>query len=92
RLFGSLGYGVAVFVMGKLSESFIGPSVIFYAFFFGLLIAASLALRLPEEAPGEKGKLFGGMKELITMKRFLIFLAITFLIFGPNLANNVYYG
>lgn len=91
RLFGSLGYGVAVFVMGKLSESFMGPSVIFYAFFFGLLIAASLALRLPEEPP-EKVKLFGGMKELITMKRFLIFLAITFLLFGPNLANNVYYG
>ena len=92
RLFGSLGYGVAVFVMGKLSESFMGPSVIFYAFFFGLLIAASLALRLPEDPPGEKVKLFGGMKELITMKRFLIFLAITFLLFGPNLANNVYYG
>lgn len=92
RLFGSLGFGVAVFVMGKLSESFIGPSVIFYAFFIGLLIAAILALRLPEEPPQVKAKLFSGMKELVTMKRFLIFLAVTFLIFGPNLANNVYYG
>ncbi|CAH0146640.1 putative 3-phenylpropionic acid transporter [Peribacillus sp. Bi96] len=92
RLFGSLGYGIAVFVMGKLSESLIGPSVIFYAFFFGLLIAALLALRLPEEPAREKVKLFSGIKELITMKRFLIFLAITFLLFGPNLANNVYYG
>lgn len=92
RLFGSLGFGVAVFVMGKLSESFIGPSVIFYAFFIGLLIAALLALRLPEEPPQVKAKLFSGMKELVTMKRFLIFLAVTFLIFGPNLANNVYYG
>ncbi|MFD6441710.1 MFS transporter, partial [Peribacillus sp. NPDC060186] len=43
RLFGSLGFGVAVFVMGKLSESFIGPSVIFYAFFIGLFVAALLA-------------------------------------------------
>ncbi|MFD6209609.1 MFS transporter [Peribacillus sp. NPDC060253] len=92
RLFGSLGYGIAVFVMGKLSESLIGPSAIFYAFFFGLLIAALLALRLPEEPAREKVKLFSGIKELITMKRFLIFLAITFLLFGPNLANNVYYG
>ncbi|MGW6382456.1 MFS transporter [Peribacillus butanolivorans] len=92
RLFGSLGFGVAVFVMGKLSESFIGPSVIFYAFFISLLIAALLALRLPEEPPQVKAKLFSGMKELVTMKRFLIFLAVTFLIFGPNLANNVYYG
>ncbi|MGE7766195.1 MFS transporter [Peribacillus sp. NPDC096540] len=92
RLFGSLGFGVAVFVMGKFSESFIGPSVIFYAFFIGLFVAALLALRLPEEPPQEKAKLFDGMKELFTMKRFLIFLALTFLIFGPNLANNVYYG
>ncbi|KWW22613.1 MFS transporter [Peribacillus simplex] len=92
RLFGSLGFGVAVFMMGKLSESFIGPAVIFYAFFFGLLVAAILALRLPEEPPKGKVKVFSGMKELFKMKRFLIFLAITFLLFGPNLANNVYYG
>ncbi|PJN89823.1 MFS transporter [Bacillus sp. mrc49] len=92
RLFGSLGFGVAVFMMGKLSESIIGPAVIFYAFFFGLLVAAFLALRLPEEPPKGKVKVFSGMKELFKMKRFLIFLAITFLLFGPNLANNVYYG
>ncbi|MGE6376267.1 MFS transporter [Peribacillus muralis] len=92
RLFGSLGFGVAVFMMGKLSESFIGPAVIFYAFFAGLLVAAILALRLPEEPPQGRVKVFSGMKELFTMKRFLIFLAITFLLFGPNLANNVYYG
>lgn len=92
RLYGSLGFGLAVFMMGKLSESFIGPSVIFYVFFISLLLAAFLALYLPEEPSQRKPKLLNGLKELWVMKRFVIFLAVTFLIFGPNLANNVYYG
>ena len=92
RLYGSLGFGLAVFMMGKLSESFMGPSVIFYVFFISLLLAAFLALYLPEEPPQRKPKLLSGLKELLVMKRFVIFLAVTFLIFGPNLANNVYYG
>ena len=92
RLYGSLGFGLAVFMMGKMSESFIGPSVIFYVFFLSLLLAAFLALYLPEEPPKRKPKLLSGLKELLVMKRFIIFLAVTFLIFGPNLANNVYYG
>ncbi|MFJ7747419.1 MFS transporter [Peribacillus sp. NPDC097295] len=92
RLYGSLGFGLAVFMMGKLSESFMGPSVIFYVFFISLLLAAFLALYLPEEPSQRKPKLLNGLKELLIMKRFVLFLAVTFLIFGPNLANNVYYG
>jgi MFS transporter, PPP family, 3-phenylpropionic acid transporter len=89
RLFGSLGFGIAVFVMGKLSEW--NPQVIFYAFFLTLLIAAILSLKMPKEAAGKPSHLLSGMKDLIKMKRFLVFLAVTFLIFGPNLANNYYF-
>jgi MFS transporter, PPP family, 3-phenylpropionic acid transporter len=92
RLFGSLGFGLAVFIMGRLSESTAGPSVIFYAFFIGLTIAAVLALKLPEERKEQSSKIFSGIKELFLIKRFLIFLVVTFLVFGPNLANNVYFG
>jgi MFS transporter, PPP family, 3-phenylpropionic acid transporter len=92
RLFGSLGFGIAVFVMGRLSETQLGPAVIFYATFIALVMAALLALRLPEESQSGKPRITHGIKELFTIKRFLIFLAVTFLIFGPNLANNVYYG
>lgn len=92
RLFGSLGFALAVFIMGRLAET-IGLSVIFYSFFITLVISAYLALRLPEEPQSlAKPNLIFGVKELLSIKRFLIFLAITFLIFGPNLANNVYYG
>lgn len=89
RLFGSLGFGVAVFIMGKLSEW--NPQVIFYGFSMTLLIAAALSVKMPKEAAGTPNRMLSGMKDLMGMKRFLIFLAVTFLIFGPNLANNFYF-
>ena len=89
RLFGSLGFGIAVFIMGRLSEY--NPQVIFYAFFLTLLISAVLSVKMPREAADRPKRLLSGMKELLGMKRFLIFLAVTFLIFGPNLANNFYF-
>lgn len=89
RLFGSLGFGVAVFLMGKLSEW--NPQVIFYAFFLTLLIAGAISLKMPREAAGKSNGLLSGIKDLMGMKRFLVFLAITFMIFGPNLANNFYF-
>jgi MFS transporter, PPP family, 3-phenylpropionic acid transporter len=90
RLFGSLGFGLAVFVMGRLSEY--SPTVIFYTFFIALAIASILAFRLPKEAASARVNLLRGMKELFIMKKFILFLLITFLIFGPNLANNFYFG
>lgn len=90
RLFGSLGFGVAVFLMGRLSE--INPKVIFVAFFLSLLIASSFALKMPSEKGSGNRNLLGGVKEIMTHKKFLIFLGITFLIFGPNLGNNNYFG
>ncbi len=33
-----------------------------------------------------------GLKELLRSRRFIVFLLVTFLLFGPNLANNIYYG
>ncbi|OIU73024.1 MFS transporter [Rossellomorea aquimaris] len=92
RLFGSLGFGVAVYVMGKLSEGFIGPTIIFYAFFICLVFSAILAFRFPKERASAKLDLKAGMKELFGLKKFLIFLVVTFMVFGPNLANNTYFG
>lgn len=90
RLYGSLGYGIAVFTMGKLSEW--NPKVIFYAFFISLAVASVVGIRLPKETTGQTRKLLSGIKELFTIKKYFVFLTITFLVFGPNLANNVYFG
>ncbi|QED47847.1 MFS transporter [Cytobacillus dafuensis] len=90
RLFGSLGFGIAVFVMGRLSEW--NPKVIFYSFFVSLLLASFLAIKMPTENSSRNQNLLSGVKEILVHKKFLIFLAITFLVFGPNLANNNYFG
>ncbi|KAB2330210.1 MFS transporter [Cytobacillus depressus] len=90
RLFGSLGFGLAVFIMGRLSEW--NPKIIFISFFASLIIASFLALKMPAEKVSKKQNLLAGIKEILVVKRFLIFLVITFLIFGPNLANNNYFG
>ncbi|WP_079509339.1 MFS transporter [Mesobacillus jeotgali] len=89
RLFGSLGFGLAVFVMGRLSEW--NPQVIFYAFFLTLVIAALFSKKMPKESYDRPNSLLSGMKDLIKMKKFLVFLGVTFMIFGPNLANNFYF-
>jgi MFS transporter, PPP family, 3-phenylpropionic acid transporter len=92
RLFGSLGFGLAVFLMGRFSEGAIGPKIIFYSFFVCLVIAAFLSIGFPKEKATVKLDLKAGIKELFKIKRFLLFLAVTFLVFGPNLANNTYFG
>lgn len=90
RLFGSLGFGIAVFVMGRLSEY--TPTIIFYAYFISLSISSFLAFRLPKESASTKVNLLLGVKDLFVLKKFIMFLIVTFLIFGPNLANNFYFG
>ncbi|MGD6943416.1 MFS transporter [Cytobacillus gottheilii] len=90
RLFGSLGFGFAVFIMGRLSEW--NNQVIFISFFSALVLASLLAWKMPTEKKTQKPNLLLGVKEILTMKKFLLFLIVTFLIFGPNLANNTYFG
>jgi len=91
RLFGSLGFGLAVFLMGRFSDY--NPKIIFISFFASLLIAGFLATKMPsEKASSGNQSLLIGVKEIIAHRKFLIFLGITFLIFGPNLANNNYFG
>ncbi|WNB92530.1 MFS transporter [Bacillus sp. NEB1478] len=92
RLFGSLGFGLAVFVMGKLSESNLGPKVIFYSFLLALLVASVLSWLAPKERQISKVNLREGVKKLFIYKKYILFLAITFMIFAPNLSNNTYFG
>ncbi|MDR7074225.1 MFS transporter [Fictibacillus barbaricus] len=92
RLFGSLGFGLAVFVMGKLSESSLGPKVIFYSFLLALFVASVLAWLAPRERQITKVNLGEGVKKLFVYRKYILFLAITFMIFAPNLSNNTYFG
>lgn len=90
RLFGALGFGVAVFIMGRISD--MEPTSIFIAFFTALIICAAATIKMPKEKGETIKNPLKGIKELIVYKKYMLFLAVTFLVFSPNLANNTFFG
>ncbi|MCQ6266634.1 MFS transporter [Fictibacillus sp. WQ 8-8] len=90
RLFGAIGFAVAVFIMGKLSEMS-GISIIFYSFALSLLLCLLLIRSMPREGELLKVDLLSGLSALIRMPKYMVFLITTFLIFGPIFANNFYF-
>ncbi|MGP7815851.1 MFS transporter [Niallia sp. 01092] len=90
RMFGALGFGIAVFIMGKLSE--IKPSIIFISFFISFLICSFSTNKMPKAKPATNNNPFKGIKQLVVQKKYMMFLVVTFMIFSPNLANNTFFG
>lgn len=91
RLWGALGFAVAVWISGMVIELTVTSSI-FYLFAFSLLISTWFARQMPEEAESLKVDLRTGLAKLIKIPPYLIFLLSTFLIFGPINANNFYFG
>ncbi|WP_027409602.1 MFS transporter [Anoxybacteroides tepidamans] len=90
RLWGAIGFAVAVLAGGWLSETF-SLTVIFYVFAFILLLSAALAWKLPRESRPMKMTIGQGMAQLFKIPKFVLFLIVTFLVFGPIYANNFYF-
>ncbi|WP_253907699.1 MFS transporter [Bacillus sp. WMMC1349] len=91
RLWGALGFAAAVFIIGRLAETF-HLSVIFYTFMIFLILAAVFASRLPKENKTMKVNLKSGIKELLKIKKYFLFLVAAFFMMGPTLAHNIYFG
>jgi PPP family 3-phenylpropionic acid transporter len=91
RLWGAVGFAIAVQIVGWLSDQ-ISLSVIFYVFSIALLVSCLFAWQLPKENQSMKISLRKGLKELINVPRYFVFLFISFLVLGPLLANNIYFG
>lgn len=91
RLWGAVGFAVATFVMG-LTSDYLGLTVIFYVFTVMLWLASLSAWKLPEENVSIAVDLRSGLRQLLRLPRFVLFLLATFLIFGPIQANNVFFG
>lgn len=92
RLWGAVGFAVAVFVLGRLTEATGSMNWIFYSFSLGLLFALLTLFKFPNRADEVTVSFRAGLKTLIKEKPFLLFLVSNFLIFGPVLANNYYFG
>lgn len=92
RLWGAVGFAVAVFVLGRVTEATDSMNWIFYAFSVGLIFALITLYEFPERADDVSLSFKDGLKTLVKQKPFLLFLVSNFLIFGPVLANNYYFG
>ncbi|KHE69082.1 MFS transporter, partial [Halobacillus sp. BBL2006] len=64
----------------------------FYFFSSGLLFCLVALLQFPKRADEVTVSFRTGLKVLLKQKPFLLFLVSNFLIFGPVLANNYYFG
>lgn len=91
RLWGALGFAISALIIGWLAE-IIHLKVIFYSFTIVLCISAFYAQKLPKESKTLNTSIRHGLKRLKKIPHYFIFLACTFLILGPILANNIYFG
>lgn len=92
RLFGSLGYAIAVFCAGRLADLF-SLKIIFYVFAFLLFIGICISIVLPKSVPVKNREpIRKGLPILLSQKRFILFLLFTIVVFGPVNANNTYFG
>ncbi|KGX89424.1 MFS transporter [Pontibacillus halophilus JSM 076056 = DSM 19796] len=92
RLFGALGFAVASFVAGRVTDLFSNTTWVFYLFALGLFLSAFMLIPFPKVGQEMKVDFRTGISRLIKQKEFLLFLCSNFLIFGPVLANNYYFG
>lgn len=93
RMWGAVGFAVAAFVTGLLVQRW-GPSMIFYSYFLALLVAVLFLRPVPEEAesaPKLQTGVLRGVKDLLRLPRFILFLIAAFFIFGSVNANNVWF-
>jgi MFS transporter, PPP family, 3-phenylpropionic acid transporter len=92
RLWGSLGFAIAVFLLGQITENLNDTTWIFYAFALGYFLSALSLIPFPKRGHGVHVDFRSGMNTLMRNKTFIMFLSANFLIFGPVLANNYYFG
>lgn len=92
RLWGAVGFAVSVFILGRVTEATGSLDLIFYFFSSGLLLCLIALLQFPKRADEVSVSFRAGLKVLVRQKPFLLFLVSNFLIFGPVLANNYYFG
>lgn len=93
RLWGAVGFALAAFLTGLLVEKW-GPSVLFYSYCLALITAMLFLIRVPEEVTESSRftvSMFKGMKQLLRIPRFLLFLMASFCMFGAVNANNIWF-
>ncbi|WP_026569651.1 MULTISPECIES: MFS transporter [Sediminibacillus] len=91
RLMGSVGFAVAAFLLGRLTDMTDSINWIFYAFSLAILLALLTLFDFPKRGQGVTVSFRTGLTSLFKQKEFSLFLLANFLVFGPVLANNFYF-
>lgn len=92
RLWGAMGFAFSVFIVGKVTDTSGDLTWIFYAFSIGMVFSILSLTSFPKQAQAVQVNFRYGFTRLMKEKTFLLFLVSNFLIFGPVLANNYYFG
>lgn len=90
RMFGSIGFAVAVFVAGQIS-GLIGLWSTFYLFGGAMLLCILISITLPQQGVSLASNIWSGLGNLLRIPSYVVFLLAAFLIFGPINANNSYF-
>jgi PPP family 3-phenylpropionic acid transporter len=91
RLWGAIGFAVASWGAGRLAEWY-GLVTIFFVYATAMLVCVLIVRALPQEGNPISVNLFAGLRELVRLPKYMLFLLATFLIFGAIQANNALYG
>jgi len=92
RLFGSIGFAIAVLFSGKLAELY-SLNIIFFIFAFFILVGIVITFFLPKSnLTSKREPILKGLPILLSNKKFLLFLFFAFVVFGPIAGNNTYFG
>jgi PPP family 3-phenylpropionic acid transporter len=94
RLWGSVGFALAVWLAG-LAIGVTFTEIIFYMCAGAFFISACFTIGMPNEKVEMKEarvNLFTGLKRLVQIPSYVLFIVSTFLIFGPIIAHFMYFG
>ncbi|WP_018130937.1 MFS transporter [Effusibacillus pohliae] len=90
RLFGALGFAIAVWVAGHMSGAY-GLQSIFYLYAASFAVCMAIAASLPHQGLPLATSIRSGIGQLVRIPQYIVFLLAAFLIFGPINANNAYF-
>lgn len=91
RLWGAIGFALAVYITGRITE-WTRLEAIFYTFSTAIIIAILSIATVPSDAKRVHVNIWGGVRQLIVMPHFILFLLSSFFVFGTMNANNYYFG
>lgn len=94
RLWGAISFALAAWLMGRIGDKSGSLELIFYFHAISLVVVALLSAQFPRSKvlKQERGHLWRDLQVLFRIPAYWIFLAASFCLIGPIMANNLFFG